>query len=293
MLYLDYAKPVEGGYILNFFADDIKDIEEISNGKKFVTKNGTDYGVPLDGSTVVITSPDKTKKTYILGMGGTWAEGDRFSQYINYKLTTFPTELLNVYALNGISFAKQTEMRVPLILGENVYDIDPRTFYYSGITSVTFLAPFMSIYQEAFYGCKNLTSVVFPSHGVSVSGEDVIFGQAFYGCENLTSVVFPENWYEGGRLTFHEQAFYGCKNLTSLTIPKAAIEIDFGSQALYIGSEENKATITFNGGPLEFLSEDVINPKTTDKIITFDEATAEIIKTQLPSVANLVEVVSK
>lgn len=62
MLYLDYAKPVEGGYILNFFADDVKDIEEISNGKKFVTKNGTDYGVPLDGSTVVITSPDKTKK---------------------------------------------------------------------------------------------------------------------------------------------------------------------------------------------------------------------------------------
>ena len=33
MLYLDFAKPVEGGYILNFFADTVEDIEEISNGK--------------------------------------------------------------------------------------------------------------------------------------------------------------------------------------------------------------------------------------------------------------------
>ena len=45
MLYLDFAKPVEGGYILNFFADTVEDIEEISNDKKFVTLNGTDYGV--------------------------------------------------------------------------------------------------------------------------------------------------------------------------------------------------------------------------------------------------------
>lgn len=75
MLYLDYAKPVEGGYILNFFADKVEDMEEITGGKEFITKNGTNYGVPLKGSTVVITAPDKEKKTFVLNENGEWNEG--------------------------------------------------------------------------------------------------------------------------------------------------------------------------------------------------------------------------
>lgn len=75
MLYLDYAKPIGGGYILNLFADKVEDIQEVSNGKRFVTKNGMDYGVPMASSTVVITTPDKIKKTYILGEDGEWKEG--------------------------------------------------------------------------------------------------------------------------------------------------------------------------------------------------------------------------
>ena len=62
---------MKDGYILNFFADSVDDIQEISNGKKFVTMNGTDYGIPLDSSTIVITMPDKTKQTYVLS-GGEW-----------------------------------------------------------------------------------------------------------------------------------------------------------------------------------------------------------------------------
>ena len=76
MLYLDYAKPVGGGgYILNFFADDVKDIEEVSNGKKFVTKTGVDYGAPLASSTIIITTPDKERRTFVLGEDGEWKEG--------------------------------------------------------------------------------------------------------------------------------------------------------------------------------------------------------------------------
>lgn len=74
MLYLDYAKPVGNGYILNFFADKIEDIQEVSGGKEFVTKNGTNYGVPLASSTVVITYPDKSKKTFVLNGSGEWEE---------------------------------------------------------------------------------------------------------------------------------------------------------------------------------------------------------------------------
>lgn len=84
MLYLDYAKPIGGGYILNFFADKVGDIQEVSNGKRFVTKNGIDYGVPMASSTVVITTPDKTKKTYILGEDGEWKEGGESSVQADY-----------------------------------------------------------------------------------------------------------------------------------------------------------------------------------------------------------------
>ena len=74
MLYLDYAKQMQNGYILNFFADNEKDIEEVSGGKEFVTRNGVSYGSPLAGSTIVITNPDKTKTTFVLNDNGEWKE---------------------------------------------------------------------------------------------------------------------------------------------------------------------------------------------------------------------------
>lgn len=84
MLYLDYAKPIGKRYILNFFADKVEDIQEVSNGKSFVTKNGIDYGSPMASSTVVITTPDKIKKTYILGEDGEWKEGGGSSVQADY-----------------------------------------------------------------------------------------------------------------------------------------------------------------------------------------------------------------
>ena len=74
MFYLDYAKQIGNRYILNLFADSVEDIDEISGGKEFVTKNGTNYGVPLASSTIVITMPDKTKKTYMLDENGNWSD---------------------------------------------------------------------------------------------------------------------------------------------------------------------------------------------------------------------------
>lgn len=84
MLYLDYAKPVGNGYILNFFADKVEDIQEVSGGKEFVTKNGTNYGVPLASSTVVITYPDKSKKTFVLNDSGEWEESGGANAQADY-----------------------------------------------------------------------------------------------------------------------------------------------------------------------------------------------------------------
>lgn len=94
MIYLDYAKATPNGYILNFFADKEADLADISNGKRFVTKNGIDYGVPQPSSTVVITMPDKTKKTYVLNEAGEWQEGGVDMDYS--KLENAPITLANL-----------------------------------------------------------------------------------------------------------------------------------------------------------------------------------------------------
>ena len=98
MLYLDYAKKIGDRYILNFFANSIEDIAEVSNGKRFVTKNGTDYGVPLASSIIVITEPDKTKKTYLLGEDGIWKENPTLSNLLppyKYILSSNSSYLFN------------------------------------------------------------------------------------------------------------------------------------------------------------------------------------------------------
>lgn len=75
MLYLDYAKQTEDGYIMNFFANSVEDLEDISEGKEFVTKNGTNYGVPAPQSVVTITNKDGEKTTYLMGEDGNWIPG--------------------------------------------------------------------------------------------------------------------------------------------------------------------------------------------------------------------------
>ena len=71
MLYLDYAKQIGNRYILNLFADSVEDINEISGGKEFITKNGTNYGVPLASSTIVITMPDRSPSVVLTSLPST------------------------------------------------------------------------------------------------------------------------------------------------------------------------------------------------------------------------------
>lgn len=39
MIYLDYVKKMDNGYIVNFFADKEEDILTVSDGKPFVTNS--------------------------------------------------------------------------------------------------------------------------------------------------------------------------------------------------------------------------------------------------------------
>lgn len=102
MLYLNYAKPIQGGNILNFFADSEKDLEAVSGGKRFIANNGTDYGVPADSSTVIITLPDKTKKTYVLS-GGEWIESPGIESFIDTELNPTKMSVILIDAITNLA----------------------------------------------------------------------------------------------------------------------------------------------------------------------------------------------
>lgn len=75
MYYLDYAKKVGDRYILNFFADTAEDIEDVPTDTPYITRNGTNYGVPLETSIVTVIEND-VRKNYVLQNGAYIAGGD-------------------------------------------------------------------------------------------------------------------------------------------------------------------------------------------------------------------------
>ena len=200
MIYLDYAKATPNGYILNFFADKEADLADISNGKRFVTKNGTDYGVPQPSSTVIITMPDKTRKTYILNKAGEWQEGGADADIGGNKFV----ELVQ----RTIKAVTEDDLQGSTSIGDYVFRDC------SGLTSVTIPDSVKSIGSYAFNGCRGLTSVTIPD-GVTSIGDF-----AFDGCSGLTSITIPDSVTSIGRY-----AFVDCSGLTSVTIENGVTSI--------------------------------------------------------------------
>ena len=86
--------------------------------------------------------------------------------------------------------------------------------YENSIGTIVFDRYVTSIGDEAFRGCKGLTSIIIPN-GVTEIGD-----VAFYGCDNLTSITIPNSVTSIGN-----SAFADCTNLTSITIPNGVTEI--------------------------------------------------------------------
>ena len=120
MLYLDYAKPLaDGKYILSFFADSVADLESISHGQKFVTKNGTDYGVPQAGSTVIVTSPNSGKTTYVMDAEGIWVVTEDISySAVVANPSDAATAKLEKLKVNDTTYANWTENEIKSIASE-------------------------------------------------------------------------------------------------------------------------------------------------------------------------------
>ena len=90
-----------------------------------------------------------------------------------------------------------------------VVKIDNEAFYNCrDLTSVEIPETVTTIGQSAFGNCHNLASIKIPS-GVTTIGSN-----AFTACYSLTSITIPDAVTSIGR-----GAFYGCTNLTSITIP--------------------------------------------------------------------------
>ncbi len=75
-----------------------------------------------------------------------------------------------------------------------------------------------SIKEEAFIGCRGLTSIIFPD-GLTNIGKN-----AFEDCSALVDITFPESMVVIG-----EAAFRGCAGLTSITIPENVTSIGEGA----------------------------------------------------------------
>ncbi|MGE0021972.1 MAG: leucine-rich repeat protein [Draconibacterium sp.] len=99
-----------------------------------------------------------------------------------------------------------------------------------------------SIKENAFYECKNLTSVTIPS------STDTIESGAFSRCLTLYQIKIPKSLHYIGYGAFescgitsitlpdsiksiNESTFWGCQGLKSITIPEAVLHI--GSHAFY------------------------------------------------------------
>lgn len=120
MLYLDYAKPLaDGKYILSFFADSAADLQSISHGQKFVTKNGTDYGVPQAGSTVIVTSPNSSKTTYVMDAEGIWVVTEDISySAVVANPSDAATAKLEKLKVNDTTYANWTQEEIKDIASE-------------------------------------------------------------------------------------------------------------------------------------------------------------------------------
>lgn len=89
-------------------------------------------------------------------------------------------------------------------IGNLVVDAD------ESITNASIRDGAVWIIEEAFKGCKLLSSIVVPG-SVKIIGRN-----SFIDCESLTSVALSD-----GLLCISDEAFRDCKSLTSFTIPKS------------------------------------------------------------------------
>ena len=130
-----------------------------------------------------------------------------FKECIHLKTVTGMNGVNQIGGFYGSTFygcKALTSIHIP----DSVVTIKPKTFAYSGLTSVTGMKNVTSIANAMFYECTALESVPEMENLIKIEGN------AFNGCKQLTKVTIPDSV-----TTIEYGAFSGCSSLTSVTIP--------------------------------------------------------------------------
>ena len=140
-----------------------------------------------------------------------------FKECIHLKTVTGMNGVKQIGGFYGSTFygcKALTSIHIP----DSVVTIKPKTFAYSGLTSVTGMKNVTSIANAMFYECTALKSVPEMEKLITIEGN------AFYDCKQLTKVTIPDSV-----TTIEYGAFSGCSSLTSVTIPDSVTTIEIGA----------------------------------------------------------------
>ena len=122
----------------------------------------------------------------------------------------------SVKCIGAYTFAKREDLQ-EVTLPEGLISIGQFAFADCSVHSINIPESVTYIDNNAFAGCKNLTSIVFPK------GLEKISDECFAGCESIGSIIIPENITSIGNY-----AFSSCKSLVSISVPKFVKSIGSG-----------------------------------------------------------------
>ena len=141
-----------------------------------------------------------------------------FENCISLTAINVATGNQNYVSVNGVLYNKD---KTELIW----YPAEKKDNYYNILDGV------VSIGNNAFHKCTNLTSITIPNSVTEIGWH------AFESCASLTSITIPNSVTSMG-----DNAFYGCTSLTSITIPNSVTKI--GGWAFYSCTSLTSVTIS-------------------------------------------------
>ncbi len=184
------------------------------------------------------------------------------------------TEYADHYEITKLNNNPATVKLASIINGKKVTKIANEAFRgCRSLTSVTIPDSVTSIGDYAFRECTSLTSVTIPDSVTSIGG------YAFSHCTSLTSVTIPDSVTSIG-----DDAFYCCTSLTSVTIPDSVTSI--GYLAFY--NCTSLTDITVDADNTAYCSEDgVLFNKSKTELIQYPVGNARTSYTIPDSVTSI------
>lgn len=132
-----------------------------------------------------------------------------------YAATNY--NLFNTHDSNLIGYDGESP-KGKITIPPYITSIGKKALYACTFTAINLSKNITTIGEDAFRGCRGLTSLDLPD-GLASIGE-----WAFAGCTGLTTLSLPKNLNSTGKFTFCD-----CRNLETVTLPQGLTSIDEGA----------------------------------------------------------------